>query len=46
MFELDDLEKDWMWNHSFDLIMSRANAGCFKNIEDFMRQAYEYYLPP
>lgn len=46
MFELDDLEKDWTWTRPFDLIMSRSNAGCFKNMEDFMKQAYEYVEPP
>lgn len=42
MFELDDLEKEWTWTRPFDYIVSRSNAGCFSDPQDFIRQAYEY----
>lgn len=44
-FEVDDLEEEWTWAGSFDLIMSRAMTGCFSDYEAYIKKAYDALEP-
>ncbi|KAL9092875.1 MAG: hypothetical protein Q9165_004293 [Trypethelium subeluteriae] len=41
-FEVDDMEKEWCYNSSFDYIHCRYLAGAIRDWPKLMRQAYEY----
>jgi chemotaxis methyl-accepting protein methylase len=40
-FEIDDLEKEWMWTEPFDFIFCRVMTGSFADMEKFVQNAYE-----
>lgn len=44
-FEVDDLEKDWLWAGKFDFIFARVMTACFTDMEDFIRKAYDNLEP-
>ncbi|KAH6857144.1 TAM domain methyltransferase [Chaetomium sp. MPI-CAGE-AT-0009] len=44
-FEVDDLEKDWMWTKEFDFIMARMVNGCFSDPKGIVQKAYNQLEP-
>lgn len=47
-FEVDDIEKEWLWEEKFDLIFARSMIGSISSWETFFKKAYEYVIiyPP
>lgn len=45
-FEVDDVEKEWVWSKPFDLILSRMLGGSFADTQAFMKKAYQYVTMP
>ncbi|KAF5710362.1 hypothetical protein FMUND_9564 [Fusarium mundagurra] len=45
VFEIDDLEKEWMWSEPFDFIFCRVMTGSFADMEKFVQNA-DYNLEP
>ena len=41
-FEIDDVEKEWLWSQPFDFIFCRGLGGSFANTQEVMRKAFEY----
>ncbi|EWZ34385.1 hypothetical protein FOZG_12361 [Fusarium oxysporum Fo47] len=44
-FEIDDLEKDWIWAKPFDFVFSRVMAGSFEDYDAFISKAYKALEP-
>ena len=44
-FEIDDVEKEWLWSQPFDLVFCRTLAGSFTNTQEFIKNAFEYADP-
>ncbi|RKU45314.1 hypothetical protein DL546_007218 [Coniochaeta pulveracea] len=44
-FEIDDLEKDWMWSKPFDFIFSRMMDGSFVDHGAIVQKAYDHLEP-
>ncbi|KAF5566263.1 hypothetical protein FNAPI_1262 [Fusarium napiforme] len=44
-FEIDDLEKEWMWTEPFDFIFCRVMTGSFADMEKFVQNAYDNLEP-
>lgn len=44
-FEIDDLEKDWMWSKQFDFIFSRMMDGSFADHAAIVQKAYDQLEP-
>lgn len=40
-FEVDDIEKEWLWEQKFDLIFARSMSGSISSWESFFQKAYE-----
>jgi hypothetical protein len=40
-FEVDDVEKEWVWSKPFDFIFSRMLGGSFADTQGFIKKAYE-----
>ncbi|PNP85404.1 hypothetical protein FNYG_01233 [Fusarium nygamai] len=45
VFEIDDLEKEWMWSEPFDFIFCRVMTGSFADMEKFVQNAYDNLEP-
>ncbi len=41
-FEVDDIEKQWMWNKPFDFIFSRMLAGSLSDYQACIDSAFQY----
>ncbi|KAF4817545.1 Secondary metabolism regulator LAE1 [Colletotrichum siamense] len=44
-FEVDDLEKEWLWKTPFDFIMCRGMAGAFANVPAIIQKVYDNLTP-
>ncbi|KAI3540788.1 methyltransferase domain-containing protein [Colletotrichum filicis] len=44
-FEVDDLEKEWMWSNPFDFIMCRSMMGSFSDWKKTIAQAFANLEP-
>ncbi|KAK1983160.1 methyltransferase domain-containing protein [Colletotrichum cereale] len=44
-FEVDDVEKEWMWKEPFDFIFARNMYGSFSSWPDVIAQAYKNLEP-
>jgi len=44
-FEIDDVEKEWLWTRPFDFIFGRVLAGSFANMQGFMKNAFDKLEP-
>ncbi|KAK1962823.1 methyltransferase domain-containing protein [Colletotrichum sublineola] len=45
IFEVDDLEKEWMWSEPFDFIFARNMVGSFSDWEGVIGQAFDNLEP-
>lgn len=44
-FEVDDVEKEWVWSKPFDFIFSRMLGGSFAATQAFINKAYNHLEP-
>ncbi|KAK2054070.1 methyltransferase domain-containing protein [Colletotrichum caudatum] len=44
-FEVDDVEKEWLWKDPFDFIFIRSMISCFASWPDIIAKAYENLEP-
>lgn len=44
-FEIDDLEKTWTWSQKFDFIFARMMLGCFEDLPNMIKVAYDNLEP-
>jgi len=40
-FEVDDVEKEWVWTKPFDFIFARMLGGSFTDTQAFIKKAFE-----
>lgn len=45
VFEIDDIEKEWTWNHKWDFIFARMMLGCFNDLPRTVKVAYDNLEP-
>ncbi|KAF4953752.1 hypothetical protein FGADI_5745 [Fusarium gaditjirri] len=45
IFEIDNLEKEWIWSEPFDFIFCRVMTGSFADMENFVQNAYDNLEP-
>ncbi|KAF5018573.1 hypothetical protein F66182_9447 [Fusarium sp. NRRL 66182] len=44
-FEIDDLEKEWTWSEKFDFIFARMMLGCFQDLPQMIKVAFDNLEP-
>ncbi|KAM0076054.1 hypothetical protein ACKRZS_011840 [Fusarium odoratissimum] len=44
-FEIDDLEKEWTWTQKFDFIFARMMLGCFTDLPQIIKVAFDNLEP-
>ncbi|KAF6826822.1 methyltransferase domain-containing protein [Colletotrichum musicola] len=44
-FEVDDIEKEWLWPEPFDFIFVRSMIGSFSDWKEFLAKAYDNLEP-
>ena len=44
-FEIDDLDKEWIWPRPFNFIFSRVMASCFIDSQAYINIAYKCVSP-
>ncbi|KAF6794941.1 methyltransferase domain-containing protein [Colletotrichum sojae] len=44
-FEVDDIEKEWLWPEPFDFIFVRSMIGSFSDWKEFLARAYDNLEP-